>query len=340
MSTLVRYTQEDRVLDLANLSQRDYERVTSLYREAGHGRGKIVCLESLTNDDPTEMFIRLIDGNYWAAHFAGCAHGNHPIAAETDEHRRQKDYWHRAAVDAGLPAVVDFNTPVGTIFDVAIKGESQTGIAVQHSYIETTVAKNRTTRSYRAGWLPVWFVDSDRRPPWFHRVPTMACNPMSWRRLPHPRTATALGLSIFSSQRCTPGAFGRCPAGHKRPCGRWHPKREPWGGLKVDDVAALLPARQILPMRDAQGYVHLVSPESLARYRELTGLAGDYAPSTSDLPPGTPTPTTASESRTPTHCACGQEIYPLTQLVRARDDLCERCRIKEGLPAPHFPHGT
>lgn len=39
----------------------------------------------------------------------------------------------------------------------------------------------------------------------------------------------------------------------------------------------------------------------------------------------------------PTRCPCGQEIYRLTNLIRSRNDLCERCRIAAGLPAPQLP---
>jgi hypothetical protein len=68
------------------------------------------------------MFIRLSRGMYWAVHFAGGAHGAHEISIETDEHRRQKDYWHRAAEDAGYRASKEFPTGGRTILDVAIDG--------------------------------------------------------------------------------------------------------------------------------------------------------------------------------------------------------------------------
>jgi hypothetical protein len=341
MSTLVRYTLEDRVLDLAHLSRGDYELISSLHGGVVRGQGTLICLQPSANDDAAEMFIRFSRGKYWAVHFVGGAHGDHEISLETDEHRRQKDYWHRAAEDAGYRASKEFRTGGGTVLDVAIEGPCRTGIEVQHSFITVRLAKSRTTKSYRAGWLPVWFLDSDRTPAWFHHVLAVGCNRISWGDLPPRRAATAVGLTRFDALKCEVGAFDACPAGRKRPCGGWHPKREPWGGLTIDDVAAMVPAEQILPMRDAKGYVHLVSLKSLELYRDLTGLTGDYAPGKSGARGNTAAHTTqcvnpVHDRQRPTRCGCGQEIYPLAQLVRVRDDICEGCRIKLGLPAPHI----
>lgn len=341
MSTLVRYTPEDRILDLAKLSRSDYELISSLHGNVVRGRGTLICLQSSVNDQAAEMFIRLIKGKYWAVHFRGGAHGRHEISLETDEHRRQKDYWYRAAEEAGYRASKEFRTGGGTILDVAINGPRRTGIEVQHSVITAKLVKARTTKTYRAGWLPVWFLDSDRTPDWFHHVPALGCNRIPWSSLPPRRAATATGLSQITPLKCTPGAFDTCPAGRKRPCGQWHPKREPWGGLTVDDVAEMVPDERILPMRDAKGRVYLVSPASLDLYRRLTGLAGDYAPSKPGSRGRSATQTTQCvnpihDHKTPTYCACGQEIYPLTQLIRVRDNLCEGCRIKLGLPAPRL----
>lgn len=341
MSTLVRFKPEDRVLDLAKLSQSDYELICSLHNSVVHGDRTLICLQSSVDAEAAEMYIRLVKGKYWAVHFPGGAHGSHEVHLETDEHRRQKDYWYRAATDAGYSASKEFRTGGGTILDVAIDGPRRTGIEVQHSFIAPKLAKARTTKTHRAGWLPVWFLDSDRTPDWFHYVPALGCNPMPWSSLPPRRAATvARGLTQFTPLQCRPGAFDTCPAGRKRPCSQWHPNREPWAGLTVDDVAERVPARRILPMRDTKGRVYLVSPESLDLYRELTGHTGDYAPGKPDTRGKTPTRTThcanpIHDQEAPRYCACGQELYPLTQLIRLRDDLCERCRIKLGHPAPH-----
>jgi hypothetical protein len=49
----------------------------------------------------------------------------------------------------------------------------------------------------------------------------------------------------------------------------------------VDDLAALVPAGQIVPMRDLRTDVHLVAPDSLGLFQELTGLSGEYLPGAS-----------------------------------------------------------
>jgi hypothetical protein len=186
----------------------------------------------------------------------------------------------------------------------------------------------------------VWFLDSDRRPDWFHEVPTIASNPLPWISLPDRRAATATGLSTFVAERCRPGAFEICPGGQRRPCGGWHPRREPWGGLTVDDVAELVPATQIVPIRDTAGAVHLTSPRSARLYRELSGYDCEYAPTrrgpTSRLhgqPRACVNPHRRHHRAT---CSCGSPIYPLTQLIRVAE-VCERCRIDLGLPRPHLP---
>ena len=162
MSTLVRYTPENRVLDLATLSRGDYAIISSLHGTIKRGERILICLQAGVSADTAEMHIRLIGGKFWAVHFAGGGHGGHEIALESDEHRRQKDYWHRAAEDAGHRASTEYNTGGGTILDVAIDGPRRTGVEVQHSYVKVSVVKSRTTKSFKAGWLPVWFLDSDR----------------------------------------------------------------------------------------------------------------------------------------------------------------------------------
>jgi hypothetical protein len=107
--------------------------------------------------------------------------------------------WCRAAEDAGYRVSTEFHTGGGTILDVAIDGPRQTGVEIQHSYVKSGVVKACTTKSFRIGWLPVWFLDTDTRPPWFHQVPALNCNRLTWSSLPPPRAATALGLTTFSA---------------------------------------------------------------------------------------------------------------------------------------------
>lgn len=132
----------------------------------------------------------------------------------------------------------EFTTSTKTRLDVAIDGPRKTGIEIQRSFIKSRVLTTRTTKSFSAGWLPIWFTASDKRPDWFNKVPTMGCNPLPWGdHLPGRRAATAMGITKWNPVKCRPGEFDRCPSRKKRACGAWHPKRAPRGGLTVDDVA-------------------------------------------------------------------------------------------------------
>lgn len=340
VSTWVRYTPEDRELDLSRLARADYDLISSLHGKIDKGDGTLICLQAPNDQATGEMYVRKARGMYWAAHFPGEGHGFHEIAVESDEHRRQKDYWYRAAQDAGYEASKELRTGRGTVLDVAILGARHIGVEIQHTYNKTAAVKARTTKSFTAGWLPVWFLDSDRRPDWFHEVPSVASNPLPWSNLPPRRAATALGLSRFVAERCAHGIFDLCPAGHRRPCGQWHPKREPWGGLTVDDVAEQVPAVQIVPMRDTSGHVHLTSPRCARLYNELSGHDCDYEPTSrgprSGLRGQPRKCINPHRRRQRDTCTCGTPIYPLAQLVRAAD-VCEPCRIQLGLPRPHLP---
>lgn len=288
MSTFVLHTATNRMLDLAQLSEQDYILISSMRGQLRRGDRALLCQAAASDDEGAEMYVKERNGRYFAAHFPGSNCTNvHEIARESDEHRRQKDYWQRAAEEAGYQASQELRTGNGTVLDVAIEGPRRTGIEVQHSALEAKLAKSRSTRSFRAGWLPVWFIDSDHTPHWFHSVPAVNCNvQLPWSTtLPSRRSATALGPSKFVAKLCTATNFGTCPAGTKnrqrRPCGNHHPVREPWFGLTVDDVAAMVPAEQLVPMRDLRGNVHLVDPKNLTLYQELTGSDASYRPVTS-----------------------------------------------------------
>ncbi|WP_037305572.1 hypothetical protein [Amycolatopsis orientalis] len=303
MSTLVRYSKDgdDRLIDLAELNPIDYELIKGLRGEINRGDRILLCQQALADDEGAEMFVRLRGGRYWAAHFpgSGCA-GQHEIARESDEHRWQKEYWQRAAEDAGYRVTQEYRTGRGTVLDVAIDGPYRTGIEVQRSAIELSLVKARTTKSFGAGWLPVWFLDSDRTPPWFYAVPSLGCNDVRWSTLPERRAATAIGPRTMTPTRCTVSSFGgRCPAGGrakrtrpKRPCGQWHPEPQPRGGLTVDDVAGMLPSAELVAMRDLLGDVRLVAPKDLKLFQEMTGLTGEYWPGSSRRARGRPAPRT------------------------------------------------
>ncbi len=236
MSTLVRYMRagEDRLLDLATLTPEDLTLIEGLRGAIDRGDRVLLCQQAPENDDGAEMFVRLRGGRFWAVHFPGSScKEQHAIGGESDEHRRQKEYWQRAAEDAGYRVLTEHPTGRGTVLDVAIDGPYRTGIEVQHSAIEPGLVKTRTTKSFGAGWLPVWFLDSDGTPPWFSAVPFLRCNNVPWNTVPEWGSATAIGPRAMVRTKCTISAFdGRCPLGSrsrrarpKRPCGQWHPNR-------------------------------------------------------------------------------------------------------------------
>ncbi|WP_020639685.1 hypothetical protein [Amycolatopsis balhimycina] len=181
MSTLVLYTPQNRLLDLTKLTERDFALISSLQYTIKRGHRTLLCQRASLEDEGAEMFVRLKNGRYAAVHFRGseCTQ-THEIAVESPERRRQKDYWQRAAEDAGYRTSQEVRTGAGTILDVAIDGPRRTGIEVQHSQLQSQLAKSRTTKSFRAGWLPVWFLDSDRTPPWFHEVPALGSRRAWW----------------------------------------------------------------------------------------------------------------------------------------------------------------
>ncbi len=321
MSTFVHYTPEQRSIDLAELAERDFILISSMYGQIRRGDRTLLCEQTLTADgDGSEMYVKQRNGRFYAAHFPGssCTQ-EHEIVRESDEHRRQKDYWQRAAEFAGYEAVQELRTGNGTTLDVAIEGPRRTGIEVQHSSLRTNLAKSRSTRSFRAGWLPVWFLDSDHTPPWFHAVPAVNCNiRLPWSEsLPPRRSATALGPSRFVAVRCTARNVGTCPTGTpkrpRRPCGKHHPHRQPWYGLTVDDVAAMVPGEHIVPMRDLKGNVHLVDHENLRLFQEITGLSGAYHPSGSERRP--------RQAPTSSHC----RSHPDDLSLSGSGPNCSKC---------------
>ena len=326
MTTYVRYSPEDRVLNLANLSQADFELIRSLCGQIYRGDRTLLSLQSTTEGND-ELHIRHRDNKYWAAHFPGGGHGGHEVSVETPEHRRQKEYWSRAGQEAGFESAFEVSTGNGTILDVAIKGPQRTGVEVQRSGITRTLAKTRTTKSLNAGWLPLWFADSDRTPPWFHKIPSVGCNKISWDGLPPRRAATATGLRKLEAVRCVVGAFDTCPDRRKRPCGRFHPKPTPWGGLTVDDVAAMVPAKEIVPLQVRRDSIFLVPHHALDFFRELTGRDGRYDPSRPDNS-DSPGRQLQQECQNPAHdtprycLECGQ----LLLFNRPGRKYCQGCR--------------
>lgn len=163
------------------------------------------------------------------------------------------------------------------------------------------------------------------------------------------------GTGKISAKRCGPG--DQCPNRRSGYCGGFHPVRSPLHKLYVDDIAAQVPAGELVPMRyrlqgkEKGDAIYLVTPKDKALYEELTGrpselvfhpaaertprrpdnrridCAGDAGsvvaqqnelPDRSDAPP---------DGEIPAECRqCHQPLL----LHRPGRDLCARCR-------PWFP---
>jgi hypothetical protein len=73
-----------------------------LHQKIHQGDRVLLCLIPSTAGHD-EMFIQKRRVKYYAVHFSGGGH-RHEVSFESDEHKRQKEYWHRAATDAGFPS--------------------------------------------------------------------------------------------------------------------------------------------------------------------------------------------------------------------------------------------
>lgn len=297
-----------------------HHRQGSDYNPEYHRRNPaFICLRHVGGTNPG-LYLKKVAGEWWAAHYESGICQDHRIPSPmTDEHKRQTEYWARAAEEAGWNVDLEYTLNTGTRPDALITGGSvQVGVEVQWSQISTIRAVNRTRKALAAGVLDVWFAGSDIHwvagkptPPWAHRVPTAGSTPRPWSRLPPPRAAAATGLREIVARRCAVGNFKVCPVtGRGRFCGKHHPADMPWLDVTVDDVAAMMPAGEIAPIRYRRDTRHddvlLVSAESVALYEELIGHEAilEFHPKTEDKPPATPTGSVECGNQQPvTHLA-------------------------------------
>ncbi len=223
----------------------------------------------------------------------------------SDEHKRQTEYWARAATDAGWRVELEHGLRTGTRPDALIHGPVTTGVEVQRSTMTASRAVDRTGKAAGAGVTDLWYYGRAGAPQWAWRVPTVLPRELgvdagrddfAWQSVPPRRAVAAAGLRVLQTLKCTLANFGRCPYGRNW-CGRHHPRPAPWGGLAVDDVAARVPAGDIVPLRfwgitalpgsRHRDAVFLVSPADFDRYEELTGWSGSvsFRPGDEDRPP-------------------------------------------------------
>ena len=345
MTTNVRYVPENRIIDLAKpLADDDYRLITGLHGTIKRGDRILLCLLGGVVDP--EMTVRRHPSRadrFVAAHFPGGGHeGGHPITPETPEHRRQKDYWARAAADSGLSAATEVYVKGAGVLDVVITGGAVvTDVEVQHSAVEAAQIKRRTARYRKAGYLPVWFSDTGSRPSWLREVPAVGCGGVRWDKiLPGRRTATAEGIGILREVRCRVGAFGRsfegrCPVTGGRPCGQIHPEVTAGKRGLLDDVASMVPAGELVPLAYFDRNVFLMSLTDFTRYQEMTEGLGKWPPKAGKAPVRVSGGQRPQQCRNPGHdSAAGTTLVrlplwpPGADVTAAANDSVE-CRIPQ-----------
>jgi len=240
------------------------------------------CLAHIGGTNPG-LYIKSIGGEWWAAHYeSGTCPSRRISAGVSDEHKRQAEYWARAAQHAGWAVDLEHSLPTGTRPDALIFGPVLTGVEVQRSAMTVSGASQRTGRALAAGVTDLWYtaagialVGGKLSPRWAHRIPTVGSDDMPWTGMPLPRTATATGMRRINAVQCIGRFFALCPETGRQLCGKTHAIPEAWRGMTVDDVAERFPAGEIVALRmrgrSRTGNVFLVSVKDAALYEELTG---------------------------------------------------------------------
>jgi hypothetical protein len=290
MRATIRYVPGDIVLDLGRqdlghpdgrkIVERHYRQSEQPNPEFNGQNPAFVCLRHDSGTSPG-MFLRRIGEQWWACHYERSHCGSVRVPAPmSDEHKRQTDYWARAGEDAGWTVELERELPTGTRPDVLIHGPVDTGIEVQRSAMTVQAAARRSHKALLGKVLDVWFTNRTPAPKWSYKVPSVMENTLAWDVVPRRRTALATGLRSITAVRCSFENFHRCPESGRRRCGKYHPTDGPWLGLLIDDVAARVPAGEIVPMRFRRNSrtndVFLVSPGSLALYEDMTGREAGF----------------------------------------------------------------
>jgi hypothetical protein len=258
-----------------------------------------ICMKHENGTYPGLYLKKTRRGEWFAVHYVGdgsCGPYRLP-SPMSDEHKRQAEYWARAAQDSGYDVETEWRLHTGTRPDVFIRGPNLTGVEVQRSLIKAVTAVDRTRQAEAAGVRDLWFTDNTTRPEWFDRVPSVGQNVIPgydpWRHgTPPRRSVTATNLRRIVPVRCTVSCGYQCANGRNF-CGRYHPRSRPWTGFTVDDVAAQIPAgdmvaiRLLRPGRKKPGDIAIVPPVDQRLYEEMTGVRATplFIPAAGEPPP-------------------------------------------------------
>lgn len=360
MKSLIRYVPGNVLIDLAAplgpdaraIIERHYRDGSTPKSPYNRDNPAFICVLHEGGTSPG-LFIKKIGGQWWAVHYESATGCRIRIPAPmSDEHKRQAEYWARAAEDAGYRAELECSLDTGTRTDVLIYGSVKTGIEVQCSPITARNAVSRTRKAAQASVTDVWYsgaAGATLAPRWAWRVPTVLSRELgirgegqSWDITPPRRSVSAAGLRTIRAAKCKFGEFDRCPEG-RRHCGKYHPRPEWWGGLSVDDVAAMFPDQRIVPLRfwgvrmlgtRHREAVLLVPPASAALYTELTGRTGEvqFNPDREDSQARRETTRTPCQNQQPgilgqpvSSCAvCGLPLNPvLAQAGESTHPACD-----------------
>jgi hypothetical protein len=242
--------------------------------------GEFICHVHRDRERPS-LYLRQARSTLVAAHWPGTALGDsHEIThGVSDEHKRQVEYISRAGTAAGFEVKAEVSLPTRVRSDAIIYGPTNTGVEVQRSALTVTAAKARTTKARRAGVLPIWFSDAHRDPQWIFKVPGVRMNEQPWSTIPRAGSVTVVsGVRLIIPQRCATIPHSPCPR-RRHGCNRWHQTHWPRLGTTVDDLAALVPAGELVPIQyktlTGPAYTFIVSRADKATYEALADISAD-----------------------------------------------------------------
>ena len=215
------------------------------------GPGDLICHFHRNYERPW-LYLQQRGGLMIAAHWhnTGLADSHRIVHGMSDEHQSQVEYVQRAGESAGFEAKREVGLPTSVRSDAVIYGSKvRMGVEVQRSPLTIRAAKVRTTKARYAGVEPVWFSDSKSDPSWLGHVPGIRMNPeVPWDTLPGQRSVTVVsGVRVLSPKPCQEMRNGQCPM-RRYGCNQWHPDHEPRLNTFVDDLAALVPAGELVPI--------------------------------------------------------------------------------------------
>ena len=208
MRKKILYVLDHIVLDLSepnlghpnglDILQRHYRQSERPSMGFNHGNPAFICITHEGGTNPG-LFAQKRNGEWWAIHYEPGDCRSHRLPAPmSDEHKRQTEYWARAAQDAGWNVDLEHALHTGTRPDALIYGPVKTGVEVQRSAMTPGRAVVRTGKATSAGVTDVWYSDWTTPPRWAWRVPTV---------LPVSSALTrAWTISRRGGRRCPRGA--------------------------------------------------------------------------------------------------------------------------------------